>query len=321
MKARTVCLYGDSGEGKSTQLYFLCTWLWETYKLKSRLISYDGKYQQFQLKLNGKPSLEEQGAVDIMDCSALEFPLAATRMLSEGYWKKFDKKGGKWVFLNDPRFMTMPQEWEGIGAYMIEGISPLCDIWLAHIADLGVGKGQGGMSVPWSYEQEGYKISGNSDTHYGVIQKELTKVYKQGFHNFPCRFVISTALVEKGIESYRRKKVPRGQEAPVDLNATTLYGPKAAGQALTPFIPGWFADVFHLDRVETEKYGEIRVAYYKKHPHPTTDVNYLCRVDVLPEHVVQLEEKWKGGFIPLTGDKKQPTGIQKFYQFLEITGG
>lgn len=315
-KARTACIYADSGDGKSTQLYFMALWLWNNFKLKSRLISYDGKYQQFEAN-RGDGSLIERGIVEVFDALRSDSgeALADTRKLSDGYWPRKTKGGGQY-FKSDAN-CKVDWEKEGIGAYFIDDISSLSDLWLAHVADQ-----QAGFKSAWSYEEGGYTISGSQDGHYGIVQKELTKCWKgtgksQGFHNLPVRYVITTAKVEKGVENYRRKRVKRNDpNAPAEANITTLYGPKAAGQALTPFMPGWFADCFHLGRVMVKQgegeAKEIRAAYYDTHLHEQTDVPFICRVDILPENVEKLREKFKHGFIPLGLNR----GIDKFYEWV-----
>jgi hypothetical protein len=296
----------------------MAKWLWNNFKLKSRLISYDGKYQQFEARQNGEPSLIEQGVVKVFD--ALQSPsgeaLADTRRLSEGYWPR-KTKGGETYFRSDEKCLT---DWgtAEIGAYLIDDISSLSDIWLSHIVDQ-----QAGFKSAWTYTEGGYDISGGQDGHYGIVQRELTKTWKgtgksQGFHNLPVKYVITAAKVEKGVESYRRKRVKRNDpNAPAEPNITTLYGPKAAGQALTPFLPGWFCDTLHIGRIQakvkgSEELQEVRVAYYDTHLHEQTDVPFLCRVDLLPDHVIKLREKWKHGFIPLGLDR----GLDKFYEFI-----
>lgn len=317
-KARTVMLYADPGDGKSTQLYFLATWIWKTFGLKSRLISYDGKYQQFEARRNGEPSLIEAGIVEVFD--ALQSPsgeaLADTRRLSEGYWPRKTKGGGQY-FKSDEKCLT---DWANakIGAYFIDDISSLSDIWIAHVADQ-----QAGFKSSWLYEEGGYDYSGTQDGHYGMVQKELTKTWKgtgrsHGFHNLPVRYVITTAKVEKGVENYRRKRVKRNDpNAPAEPNVTTLYGPKAAGQALTSFLPSWFCDCWHIGRVMAKVAGseamqEVRVAYYDTHLHEQTDVPFIARVDILPENVEKMREKFKHGFVPLGLNR----GLDKWYEWV-----
>ena len=306
---RTSCLYGNSGDSKTTQLYFVAKWLWETLQLRSRLISFDGKFDQFTL---GHPSLLEQGAVEVfnmMEPSHSHIALASVRKLSEGYWPR-KKKGGGEHFRADEDCLT--KDWDKIGAYLIDGISGWADIWLGHVADQAIG-----FKASWNYEEEGYEFHGSQDGHYLTVQKEMVKTIKQNFNQLPCKYVMYTALVEKGIENYRRKRVKRNDaNAPAEPNVTTLYGPKGAGQAQTSFIPGWFSDCFHIARLHT-KNGEDRVAWYDTHTDETTDVPYLARIDVLPNQMVNIKEKWKYGCVLLTLEE----GIDKFYRFIEEVNG
>lgn len=327
MKARTSCLYAESGVGKTTQLYFMALWVWFTFGLKTRLISYDGKYDQFQLpnpRLEGK-SLISSGIVQLFDAnvSPTGQMLADTRKLSEGYWPR-RTKDGKMYFVPDENCMT---DWdkEKIGLYAIDGISALSDIWLVYSGDNEIGYKSGIKS----YEEGGYEWKGTQDGHYRIVQNELVRCFKglgqkQGYHNLPVRYVMTTALVERGVENFIRKRTRRvkaGEEVSfqefAQQNMVTLYGPKAAGQALTSQMPGWFSDCMHLDRVLANIKGReepvaIRVAYYEDHEHLSTGMPYKCRIDLLPEDVPKLRERFKGGFIPL----EYTRGIDKFYEFI-----
>lgn len=326
MKARTACIYGESGAGKSTQLYFLALWVWETFGLKTRLISYDGKYDQFQLpnpRLGGK-SLVEAGVVQMFDATVSPTGqlLADTRKLSEGYWPR-RTKAGEIYFKADENCMTNFEQ-EKIGMYATDGISALSDIWLVHAGENEIGYKSGIKS----YSEGEYEWKGTQDGHYRIVQNELVRVYKglgqkQGFHNLPVKYVITTALVERGVENFIRKRTRRvkaGEEiSPQEFaqqNITTLYGPKAAGQALTPFLPGWFSDCFHIDRVlvtpKDKEPVEIHAAFYEDHEHLSTGMPYKCRVDILPEDVPKLKERFKGGFVQLGYQR----GLDKFYEFL-----
>ena len=327
MKARTLCIYSDSGEGKSTQGYFLAKWIWKTFGLRTRWISFDGKYDQLLLgqpELDGK-SLIDAGVVELWDAANMKTALADVRRFSEGYWPRWNKaNGGSWYFRSDPNCET--KDWDKIGMVVIDDISSLCESWLVHISDQ---PGQVGTAKhAWVYDEDEYTIRGVNDSHYGLVQKELTRIVKQGFNQLPVKYVMYMAKVEKGTENYRRKKVKRNDpDANPEPNVTTMYGPKAAGQALTSFMPGWFADCFHIGRVpyDPEKYlkhfgvegNEVRVAYYDTHLHEQTDVPFMCRVDIRPEDVPKLRSKWKGGAIPLGFDR----GLDKFYDFVIELGG
>jgi hypothetical protein len=314
---RTVCIYGDPDAAKSTQFYFIAKWLMEKYQLKSRYISFDGKYENLKL---GSPSLIDAGIVDVQDFSKSKTALSDVRKLSEGYWPRKDKKTGERLLKATDQFMT---NWGDarIGAYFIDHLSALSDLWLVHISDQNAEFGDSravGFKPAWRYEEEGYSYSGLQDGHYGMIQKELMRVVKQGFNTLPVKYVFYAAHVEKGTENYRRKRAKRNDpNAPAEINVTTMYGPKVAGQALTSFLPGWFADCFHLTNETVRLKGAetdsiIKVAYYETHEHSETTVPYKCRVDLLPEQIPMLREKFPGGFIPLGFTK----GLDKFYNWV-----
>ena len=322
MKARTACIYAESGLGKSTQLYFMALWLWFNFKLKTHLISYDGKYASFQLpnpRLGGE-SLISAKIVRLFDAtiSPTGQMFADSRKLSEGYWPRYTKEGDMYFKAEEKCRL----DFSDIGMYAIDGLSSYEDRILSHAVST-----ESGFKASYAVEEDGYEIKGGQDGHYGIAQKEAQDVWKgkgtrSGYHNLPVKYVITTALVEKGTENFRRKRAKRNDpNAPAELNVTTMYGPKAAGQALTPFLPGWFDDCFHLDRVGVKVPGKdepviIRAAYYEDHLHEQTDVPYKCRVDILPEEVGNLRKKFPHGFVPLELTK----GIDKFYEFVMGNG-
>ena len=328
MKARTSCIYSDSGEGKSTQCYFMVKWVYKTFGKRTRWISFDGKYDQITLgqpDLGGK-SLIEAGMVELFDATKAKSALADPRMLIDGYWpiKAKVKATGQEVNYLGSIDKCETKDWDNIGLYVIDDLTSLCDNWLAHISDQDVV----GFKPSWIYTEEQYTFRGLQDAHYGIVQKELIRIIKQGFNTLPVNYVMYTAKVEKGTENYRRRKVRRNDpDAPPEPNITTMYGPKVAGQALTSFLPGWFADCFHIGRVPIdpakykEAFGvdgeEVRVAYYDRHEHRDTGIPFICRADLLPEQVPKLREKFKGGRITLGFTR----GIDKFYEFIRELEG
>ena len=130
VKARTCMVYSDSGEGKSTQGYFLAKWVWKTFQLRTRWISFDGKYDQLLLgqpEFEGK-SLIEAGVVEVWDAAKMRSALADVRRLSEGYWPRWNNKTQDWYFRSDQNCET--KDWDKIGLIVVDDLSSLCETWL-----------------------------------------------------------------------------------------------------------------------------------------------------------------------------------------------
>ncbi len=286
-------IYSESGDSKTTQLYFLAKWIFQKYGLRSRLISADGGgYAPFV-----DSGMIARKEVDVFDISNRKLALADLRRLSEGYWPRYKRDGGEY-FKSDEKCLTSPEQFKEIGAYLIEGASSISKLLLNHISKQEEGVG---FKYSYKYEEDGYTVGGLQEGHYGLVQKELHSLIVQGFEILPVKFVVVTALVGKG-ETKRKGE--------------TVYGPQAAGNALTPEIPSWFMDCFHLQTVAVQKEDKVvekKVAWFIQHKDHETEIPYLAKVRVMPELMPSLLNQYPEGYAQL-GFKR---GIDKFIEYVD----
>jgi hypothetical protein len=300
-KPHSILIYGDSGETKTTQCYFLAKYIYEKYGLRGRIIgsnaSDNAPYEQ--------SGLIEKGVVDYFDISNREMALADLRKLSEGYWARDTKAGGKGAkdyFQKNDKCLTTKEEWDKIGFYIIEGITGVSSLLMNHCRSQNEGVG---FKHSYKYEEEGYVIGGLSEGHYSLVQQELYKIIVQGFACLPVKFIIWTALVGKG----------------EDRTKETVYGPKGAGTANTYIIPSWFMDCWHLasERVMVKvndnesREAEIKVAWFIRHPDKNTGIDYPAKVRVMPEILPEIFNKFEKGYVRL----KYKEGLDVFYREMD----
>lgn len=295
IKPRSCMIYADSRIGKTTQLYFIAKYIFETYGKISRIIVGDpGGCDPFI-----DSGMVERGEVQLFDFSYRKLAVADFRRLSRGYWPISNSKGEEW-FRTDDRCLTSPEDFNKIGAYMLDSMTSVGRLLLSHCSDQ---EGGLGFKEAYLYEEDGESIRGLQQGHYGIVQKEIYKLHAHGFAMLPIPYLIWTALVGKG-EEKRDKQ--------------TKYGPQMAGNASTPEIPTWFGDTFHLEKIiETKEDGtsvEKRVAWFIEHPDRETGIPYICGPRLLPEIYREYLGLFKNGYVPLT----LKSGIDTHYKVLEI---
>lgn len=302
---RSILIYGESGETKTTQLYFLAKYIQEkTNNKKIRLISGDGG--------GSTPFLDsgmvDSKQVDLFDFSIRTTALADCKRLAEGYWPRDVKtKDGKIIkngyFKSDDKCVTTPEQFAGIGAYFIEGFTSIGKLLLSHCSKQEEGVG---FKHSYKYEEDGYVIGGLQEGHYGLVQKQLYEMHVQGFNTLPVDYVIWTALVGKG-DNKRTKE--------------TTYGPLICGNAPTGEAPQWFGDTWYLrgedENTEEGKIVHRKYGHFSKMYDPETNVPYPAKVRCLPELLPKVYENFPGGKVRLEFDK----GLDKFYRKMDEIGG
>jgi hypothetical protein len=300
-KPRTIMIYGNSGDSKTTQAYFLAKYIHEKTGLTGRLIGTNAS-DSAPFEDSG---MIDKGVVDFFDISNRVKALADMRRLSEGYWPRDIQSkptGNKEYFATDDKCLTSQDQWKKLGFYIIEGAAGIANLLLNHIRQQEEGVG---FKHSFKYEEDGYIIGGLQEGHYGLVQQEMYKLIVQGFACLPVKYIIMTSLIAKGVD----KRV-----------SETVYGPKSAGQATTFEIPSWFMDCFHLDSViedDAKNPGQKvsrKVAWFEKHLDTETQIPYLCKVRMLPEIYTKLYEAFPNGYVPL-GFK---SGLDKMYRAIDI---
>lgn len=308
-RTRTTLIYGDSGAGKTTQLYFLARdYLAQNPGKRVRLISCSGGgWLPFE-----DSGMIERGEVEALDLTKIAVDanqaLASIKALSIGNWpvpvaSKGNLADGKKHLSMGEICRPSAEDRAKLGMYLFEDMTQLARLLLTHLG----GKEEGtGFKHAWKIDEGDYSVGGLQEGHYGLVQNEIYKIMCMGFASMSSleidRLVV-TALVGKGED--KRTKQP-------------IYGPKSAGDATTAEIPSWFQECFHLDvdTYMTDEGGvkvlhEDRRGWWQKHLDPETGVPYPAKVRFMPEYIELVAKKWPLGYIPLEAN----AGLDKFYKF------
>jgi energy-coupling factor transporter ATP-binding protein EcfA2 len=278
-KAKTICIYGESGTGKTTQVGFLARYLYEKTGKKTRLISADGG------GWNPVQPYIDAGIIEAFGLSALENPIATIRKLSRGYWP------------NEHGVLTEPSTPKGnnlglISGYAIEGITSLGDVIMRDLRLKGVKLAQ---DPGFSFKEGDETFYGSNMTYFGFVQDTLQEIV-HSFAQAPVERVLWTALEEKG-EDYDSRQ--------------PTYGPSIIGKKALAKVPQWFGTLIHHENlVERAGLGapgaapvpikSRLVAYFQRHPDPLTQIPYPAKPRIAPERLADLEKRFPGGFYPLT---------------------
>jgi hypothetical protein len=227
MANKSILLYGDSGDGKSTLLGEFAEYIFKTTKKKTRLYSADrGGVETIRpyidlgiielVQLDGDPWIWINSAV-----------------------KGKIKENNKWI--NGVR--------EDIGFYAYEGMTSMADELMSSLAQkAGQGVNIGGsanVSFKANDSGESLTISGNNMSHYNVTQMRIVEEVWQS-QRLPG-WVAWTAAV-------KRDEDPNA--------AGKILGPAVAGKALTAEVPRWFTYSFRVSAIPAVGSGKERHILY-----------------------------------------------------------
>lgn len=287
-------VYGASGTTKTTQCYHIVKWVLSkpgNEKKRFRVLHSDGGgYAPFE-----DSGMIERKQVELFDFSTTKSALRDFRYLQQGYWPRKVKGGGVY-FRKDEKCLT--QDWENIAGYIVEGITSTAEVLKTYCSNREEGVG---FKESIHFEDDGEHISGLTQGHYDLIQKEIFSAHTTGFKTLPVDWLIYTGLLGKGEDKQRRE---------------TVFGPQVVGNALTPRVPSWFMDCFHMDTAtwkmgDTEKSG--LVAWFTTHADLTTQIPCLAKTSVLPQVYAELLKAFPYGFIPIGLSR----GLDLYYEKLE----
>jgi hypothetical protein len=219
MKCRTsLALYGDSGDGKTTQLGVLAEYRFRTQGRRTRLYSTDlGGWETI------KP-YQRLGIMEIIDITDLSHPWEAIDAAAK-HKRLVD---GKWQ--DEPN----PDQWD----YAYDGGTGACDMMMQDLAyQASQGKNIGG-GVAVSLTDGSHKLGGNNQSHFGLAQTGLLRAIGLSVKgNIPGAFVTWTFTARRGEDK--------------DSTAVIL-GPQAAGKALTGELPRLFTYCWRIMSVPAD---------------------------------------------------------------------
>jgi hypothetical protein len=294
-RAKTHLTYGETGTFKTSQVGIFARYIWRKYRKRTRLISADpGGWAPIEPEI-------QAGIVDPYLVVGLKEPLPTLRKFSLGFWPKKSDDMTKAV-------MEETKTWDDIGAYAIEGLTSISDLYMSNLRT----KKTGGEDTTVDLTIEGEKFAGNNRSHYNFVQNEVLDLSKR-FGALPVHNILWTAHEGKGEDEGTREPI---------------RGPQLAGKAATAKVPSWFGDCIHFEsypeEVEVEstdpsgkkfKSKQLRSlvrAYFTRHPDPKfPNISYPAKPRVPPSQALEMFKKYPGGYFVL-----QPSsGIDEYLEF------
>lgn len=290
--ARSGCLYGGSGNRKTSQVKRLAHYIAKKYGKATFLVSADGGgWSPCQPEI-------EAGMIIPYRIDTATFPMPLMAALSRGYWPKDLQE------TSPGRINMVPVDWNHIGAISVEGWSSISSVIMRYLPDKGINVGGedrsklGGFSQPITLNGQVENMHFRSSTRgdFGFVQNHLYGLV-MNWNSLPCEYVLYTALESKTEDDDR----------------STIYGPAIAGKKATNLAPSWVGDLIHAQDYNVERLvddidpktqkpvknvlleTDVRF-FYRKHPDPATGIPFPAKPRVTPEKVGELEKIFPGGY-------------------------
>lgn len=249
--------YGDTSSGKSQAIERLAGHIWEHSGKKTRVYYGDGGVATYNSR-----GLVDDGVIQVMDFSAMDYPDTVIKLLSEGWWFK-DPTNPKSKLVAPPANLFDEfgmQVYEGgtvMGHWMLSDVPGGMAWHAAKQTGFGGIKDEGG-NLSWKDDfknaeklTDDYLLQGfNAPKHYMIIQKKLLGAIRRSkafpgmtfwtFH--PTNAPDKTAGGESG--EYGK------------ITGKKIIGPEVGGSALSSLIGREFGNLLHFDMAITMKKQE-----------------------------------------------------------------
>lgn len=230
---RADLLWGDSGHGKDTQLWFAVYHVAKKLGKKSLILSGEslGTGMQMAVKL---------GIADVVSVASTDKPMDLTAaIIKGGKWPKMTSRG---VYdLKSKECEINPEE---IGLFAVNSMTSLGK-------QFGLGMQlEGAVKLPMSPGKDKYNViidgktyTGSAPTHVGFIHDKMYD-YITASTYLPVDKVLWTARQQIG--AIGEKKDKNGDVLKVGF---PVFGPALPGNAATHQVTAWFGGAYHLDKV------------------------------------------------------------------------
>lgn len=264
-QAKGICLYGDSGLGKTTQLAIFAKWLYEHTGKPTRVISAED---------SSKSILEPLIAIGIVDFYLIgkKQTLAELRNLSEGKWLV----NGTW----------QPYKPGSHAGYGLDGLSSIAETLMEEAREnhrFLQGQTQNVYTLG-NKEIGEHKVSAATQQGYGFVQDEMLRAVK----------------AFASLEGVQRVFWTAHEVKSEDADHLQLRGPMIVGKAKTPAVQKYFGMVLHIDGYvdAKDKTTTTRKIWFTRHPDLTiNNIYYPAKVTIPLQQVEKLMTKFPGGFI------------------------
>lgn len=293
--SKVTILFGDSGLGKSTELYYAALAIFARTAKPLRLVSVEASSQTvFE-------SLIEAGIVESFIAPKLKEPFPVFRKLSNGLWPGKDLK----------TWEPMKREYS---AYLWEGLTSTSECLLEDLREKARSVGQ---DVVGKFEEGGEKFSKAAPSHYDLVQSEAIRSLK-AFSALPTDYLFVSAHEAAGKEN--------------DTLKSSIRGAGMVGSAKVDTVKKWCGSLLHLEgypvSVELKETDGVaagakkltitktrRRIWFQPHPdlnNPT--VTYPAKVTLPPDKMPKLLEKYPNGYFE--PELKEGSGLDGFINCL-----
>lgn len=303
MIARSICLYGVTGSGKSGQAGRFARYIYEKTGKITRYVASDGGDWYSVLK-----DLIDAGIIEYFDLRPLR-----VRKPPQSVYAALHRLGrGEWPQLSEGSLKMRPTlDWSNIGAYINDsgtGFAELIQEELEGSPNLVSGKEQ-----TFSFELDGEKVSGGSWDHIRATQKTIKKLIAF-FSALPVDRVLWTFGESAGEDKITKK---------------TEYGLAVVGKAATSYLTKDFGVLLHCEKYAQQSSGEVDKAtgkpnpaatlwrmYFQDHAEPQTGMLYLAKPRCQPTMYPSLLKKWPNGYLePKITSGEMLDGLDDFMRF------
>jgi hypothetical protein len=245
-------IWGASGTGKTVNIGEVSDYVLAKYGKLTRMVSADGG------GIGPLTGLAKSGQIEFWALNAWKNPIANLERAIKGYWP---------LRLDDPDSPLVPPDagtWEVYGFGAFEGLTSFGDMILDSLSG---SKASLSQDPSYSWSQDGIEFSGENQSYYGFMQKELQRKVALS-HLLKYEKVLWTAQESKGEEK----------------GGGIVYGPMIGGKKATGKAAGWFLNVFHMDVIQGPTTVDLKtgqklseathILFLKTHIDPLTLIPY-----------------------------------------------
>lgn len=246
--------YGDTKAGKSTSVAALAYWFYQTHKLKTRIVLFDGGGAE------AYETLRQMGIVEILPAQSLN-PITALAAIAAGKWLYSDASGKRqWV-----EYEYQPDKGE-FGMIVTESLSSAADRVLAFAVSNDVGFKAGNSDTTTDSFGQSAPVNSPSKGNYGNVGGIMLSYINtsQGLFSKGYRYV-----------GYTSHELILQNEN----DAVVKIGVGIVGKSLSTSVPKNIGDLFHFTSVRQKlpstakdappQYTSIRRCYITPHQHGT----------------------------------------------------
>jgi len=284
--ANSLLIYGSSNTFKTSNVGQAIEHIYATTGKQCRGI-YGDNYGPIHRQI-------EDRLIEVWDMRTTNDPLACILLAGQGYWPTAFE-GGK---ATGPLRMTQPGEFNGLGAYVVEGLQENGTLIMRNLE--GKQRSTGEPLVAEFGEvvdKLAVQYAMASRGTYGFVQNQ-THRYVNLYKGLPVEWFICSTHEESG-----KNKA-----------GVNVCGPAIVGKAMIDKVAQWFDHVLHFQSVEMKvalsadaqkRFGVKDVtrmgsrAYFAKHQDPKTSLMWPAKLGVDPALMEHIYGGWPGGFIPL----------------------